>query len=326
MTKAVLTQVAHNLEAGDIVSILSWDTNVDVPLELEEVSGPDDPELMSVIDALGTGGSTNLEQGLERAYELAEASFSEHRLNRVILLSDGGANVGVTSEQLIAAHADDADGEGIYMVGIGASSPASYYSDNLMDAITDAGRGAYVFIDDQDEAATIFGDDERFLTVMEVAARSVQVEMIMPAGYVMQEFHGEEYSEDPQEVEPQHLAPGDTMLFHQVLTDCTPEAHDGTEAFQFTVTWVDPVTRNPQVDTVTLTVDEMLAEADTQLLKANVIVDYAMALTDVWDLPAAEREPFLTELRDTADDVYMNTGDADLAEVATYLGMYIDNL
>ena len=150
--------------------------------------------------------------------------------------------------------------------------------------------------------------------------------MIMPAGYVMQEFHGEEYSEDPQEVEPQHLAPGDAMLFHQVLTDCTPEAHDGTEAFQFTVTWVDPVTRNPQVDTVTLTVDEMLAEADTQLLKANVSVVFAMALTDVWDLPAAEREPFLTELRDTADDVYMNTGDADLAEVATYLGMYIDNL
>jgi Ca-activated chloride channel homolog len=326
MTKAVLNQIAHNLEDGDIVSLLSWDTNVTVLLETEEVSGPDDPDFIDAINSLGTGGSTDLHQGLVRAYELAEAAFAEDRLNRVILISDGGANTGVTDTQLIASHADDADGEGIYMVGIGAASPASYYSDGLMDGITDSGRGAYVFIDDADEAEVIFGDDERFLSVMEVAARSVQVEMIMPAGFVMDEFHGEEYSENPQEVEPQHLAPNDAMLFHQILADCAPEEHDGSEVFQFTVTWVDPVTRDPRVDTVSLTVTEMLAQADSQLLKADVLVDYAMALTGVWDLPVGEREAYLLAVQQAADDAYVATGDADLAEVSQYLAMYIDDL
>ena len=326
ITKEVLLQIAHNLAEGDIVSLLSWDTNVTVLLELEEVDGPDDTDLLDAIDGLDTGGSTDLHDGLVRAYELAESAYSAERLNRVILISDGGANTGQTDEDLIALHADDGDGEGIYMVGIGADDSASSYDDDLMDTITDAGRGAYVYIDDEDEAAVIFGDDERFVSVMEVAARAVGVEMVMPAGYVMQEFHGEEYSEDPTEVEPQHLAPGDAMLFHQILTDCTPEAHDGSEEFQFTVTWQDPVTRDPRVDTATLSVDEMIAAADTQLLKADVVVAYAMGLTGVWDLPAVEREAFLNQIQLEAEAAYALTGDADLAEVAQYVALYADNL
>jgi len=326
VTKEVMRQIAHNLEDGDIVSLLSWDTNVTVLLEAEEVDGPDDPDLLDAIDDLDTGGSTDLHQGLVRAYELAESAYSPDRLNRVILISDGGANTGQTDEDLIALHSDDADGEGIYMVGIGADDSAYSYDDDLMDTVTDAGRGAYVYIDDEDEAAVIFGDDERFVSVMEIAARAVGVEMVMPAGYVMQEFHGEEYSEDPTEVEPQHLSPGDAMLFHQILTDCTPEAHDGSEEFEFTVTWEDPVTRQPQVDTVTMSVDQMIATADTQLLKADVVVAYAQGLTAVWDLPAAEQEPFLRAIEQDAQDAYAVTGDADLLEVAQYVGMYADDL
>jgi len=326
VTKETLRQIAHNLQEGDIVSLLSWDTNVTVLLELEEVDGPDDPDLMSAIESLSAGGSTDLHTGLVRAYELAESAFSPDRLNRVILISDGGANTGQTDEDLIALHSDDADGEGIYMVGIGADDTASSYDDDLMDTITDAGRGAYVYIDDEDEAAVIFGDDDRFVTVMEVAARAVGVEMVMPAGYVMEEFHGEAYSEDPTEVEPQHLAPGDAMLFHQVLTDCTPEAHDGSEEFQFTVTWQDPVTRDPREDTVTLSVAQMLAAADTQLLKADIVVAYAQALTDVWDLPVADRAAYLHELQLDAEAAYTLTGDDDLFEVAEYLALYAAHL
>ena len=128
------------------------------------------------------------------------------------------------------------------------------------------------------------------------------------------------------EEEPQHLAPNDAMLFHQILVDCTPEAHDGNEEFQFTITWEDPITRDIQVDTVTMTVSDMLAAADTQLLKSDVVVAYALGLTAVWDLPAAEQEPYLEEIRLAAEAAYSLTGDADLAEVAQYLAMYTTNL
>ena len=321
-TEAVLVQIAHNLQAGDVVSLLSWDTAVTVLLEGEVVDGPDDPDLLNAIHQLGTGGSTDLHGGLVRAYQLAEAAYDPERLNRVVLISDGGANVGVVDEALIASHADDAEAEGIYMVGIGIDDYAYDYSDDLMDAVTDAGKGAYVYLDGEDEAAALFGDDERFLTVMEIAARGVQVEMIMPAGYVMEEFHGEEYSEDPQDVEPQHLAPGDAMLFHQILADCTPSDHDGSEDFAFTVTWTDPVTREARTDTVTMSIAEMIDAAGPQLRKSDVVVAYAQALVDVWDRAPMERGPYLGDVVQDAETAYLETGDADLREIADLLGAY----
>jgi len=321
-TQAVLVQIAHNLQPGDVVSLLSWDTAVTVLLEQEVVDGPDDPDLLAAIQHLGTGGSTNLHGGLVRAYQLAEATYQPDRLNRVILISDGGANVGVVDEDLIASHADDADAEGIYMVGIGIDDYAGDYSDLLMDTVTDAGKGAYVYVDDEDEAAALFGDDERFVSVMEIAARGVQVEMVMPAGFVMEEFHGEEYSEDPHEVEPQHLSPGDAMLFHQVLADCTPGDHDGSEAFEFTVTWTDPVTREARVDTLTLSTAEMIDAAGPQLRKSDVVVAYAQALVDVWGLQPMDRGPYLGDVLQNAETAYLETADADLREIADLLGEY----
>ncbi len=326
MVKASMTQMAHNLREGDIVSILSWDHNATVILEAEEVSGPDDPQVLNAITSLSPGGSTNLEQGLELAYQLAENAFDEERLNRVILLSDGGANTGVTSETLIADHAEDGEGEGIYMVAVGMDDHANSYDDRLMDAVSDLGKGAYVYIDTEDEAAVMFGDDERFLTVMEIAARDVQLEMIMPAGYVMEEFHGEEYSEDPSEVEPQHLAPGDSMLFHQILTDCTPKAHDGSEVFELSVRWIDPITRQPMTDSVTLTATDILAAAGPQLTKADVVVDYALGLAEVWDQPTAGQAAYLDEIIAAAQAGYFDNGDADLQEIADLLTTYRNNL
>ena len=40
----------------------------------------------------------------------------------------------------------------------------------------------------------------------------------------MHKFYGEEYSENPEEVEPQHLAPNDSMIYHQVIASCDPDA------------------------------------------------------------------------------------------------------
>jgi Ca-activated chloride channel homolog len=321
-TKDVLVQIAHNLQPGDVVSLLAWDSSVTVPLQGEVVEGPDDPDLLAAIHDLNSGGSTDLHGGLVRAYQLAEAAYEPDRLNRVILISDGGANVGVVDEDLIASHSDDAEAEGIYMVGIGIDDDAYDYSDSLMDTVTDAGKGAYVYIDDEDEAAAMFGDDERFLSVMEVAARAVQVEMIMPAGYVMEEFHGEEYSEDPDEVEPQHLAPGDAMLFHQILADCTQSDHDGSETFAFTVTWTDPATREARTDTVTMTMAEMIDAAGPQLRKSDVVVAYAEALVDVWDLEPMQRGAYIGDVLQDAETAYLETGDADLREIADLLGEY----
>ncbi len=322
-----MRQIAGNLEAGDRVAIVSWDSSANVVLPPLEVVGPDDPTLLAAIEQLTTSGSTNLNQGLVAAYDVATQMYAPDRLNRVILISDGGANTGQTDEDLIAQHAEDNEEDGIYLVGLGTSTTGLGYDDHLMDTVTDLGKGAYVYLDSEAEAAAMLGDDRRFTSIMEIAAMDVQLEMVMPAGYVMDEFHGEEYSGNPSEVEPQHLAPGDAQLFHQVLVDCAPAEHDGSETFEFTATWIDPVTRQQRVDSVTLSVDEMTAAASSQLTKATAVVTYAEALTAVWDLDTLdERRDYIDAVRATVDDAYYATGDADLAEILDLLATYRGNL
>ncbi len=320
--QATLCQIAGNLRMGDQVSMVTWDDTTSVPLENEIVDGPFDEDLMAVIDDLESGGSTNLHAGLVRAYDLADQAYEPDRLNRVLLMSDGGANTGPTDVDLISSYADDGESEGIYMAGVGTSSTASYYVEYLMNEVTDAGKGAYVYIDTPDEAAHIFGDDERFLTVMEVAARDVRLSVTLPPGYSLDVFHGEEVSPDPQQVEPQHLSPDDAMLYHFLIADCDPASHDGSEVFELSVEWIDPVTGATEVDSVERTLDEMIAAAGVQIVKADAVVAYASALVTAPTLPTAERVPYLDEVIATIQQAQAATGDSDLLDIADLLEEY----
>ena len=222
-------------------------------------------------------GGTDLHSGLVAGYNLAEQHYGANRINRVILVSDGGANVGVTSEDLIAEHAEDADAEGIYLVGVGTGPPENY-SDSLMDTVTDEGRGAYVYLDSAEEADAVFGP--RFGEVLEIAARGVQIELTAPWYFQMQRFYGEEFSTNAEEVRPQHLAPGDAMILNQVLRACDAAVVNDADTIQVKATWEEPLTRQPREVTVSLTVGELLNGAHDQLDKGRAIVAYAEALRD----------------------------------------------
>ena len=167
-----------------------------------DVTGPCDATLVRRCAEIEVGGTTDLNAGLETAYRLARQNFRPDRINRVILMSDGGANTGVTDIELIAQNADDAEGESIYLMGVGVSD-IEHYRDDLMNAVTDAGRGSYIFIDSTEEALRMFG--ERFLSNVELAARDVRVELTLPPTFEMLRFHGEQHSGTPRDVEPQHL-------------------------------------------------------------------------------------------------------------------------
>ncbi|MEM9877483.1 MAG: VWA domain-containing protein [Myxococcota bacterium] len=273
--RAVVRAIAMNLSAGDIVNAVTWSDSQATLLDGHVVSGPNDPAVIAVADGLVANGGTDLDAGLRRGYEMAEAYYGASRLNRVVLISDGGANTGVVAPELIGGPADDADAEGIYLVGVGTSPPQTY-ADDLMDEVTDLGRGAHVFVSSDEEAIGMFGD--RFDEVFEVAARGVRVELTLPWYFQMYRFYGEEYSTVAEEIEPQHLAPNDAMVFNQVLRACDPEVVNLTDTITVRTTWTEPLTYQPRETSVTLTVDTMLASASPQLEKGKAIVAFAEAL------------------------------------------------
>ena len=276
LLKDVVLATTSQLRAGDVISLVQWNTDQSVLLDGYVVEGPNDPGLIDIIESIEADGSTDLNAGLVAAYDLANQHYIADGINRVFMVSDGGANAGVTDIQLIAAQANESNGKGIYLIGVGVSE-ASFYNDELMDQVTDAGKGAYLYVDSPSEADRMFGESERFLANTTVAARDVRMQLTMPWYFGIKEFHGEEYSANPEEVEPQHLANNDAMSFHQIIQSCDPGAPQTNDVIKARVDYLDPFTGEARFDELEVALGDLVEADATQLYKGDVVVGYAKA-------------------------------------------------
>jgi Ca-activated chloride channel family protein len=323
LLKESMRALAGNLRDGDVISMVTWNHTQSVLLDGLRVTGPDQPALVAAIEGLQAGGSTDLHSGLVTAYQLADAHRITDGINRVVLISDGGANTGITDIELIASEAEDEDGEGTYLVGVGVGS-AGYYHDALMDEVTDAGKGAYLFIDEPAEAERMFG--RRFLANVAVAARDVRMELTMPWYFGMKSFHGEEYSPVAEEVEPQHLAPNDAMSFHQIVDACDPSLVLVCEEIKARVDYKHPITREPMSDEVSMLLGDLVRADATQLRKADAIVSYAKSLIVIGSLVKEGRGPdavnVAANMRRWLRDAAVDIDDVEIAEIADLMSEY----
>jgi Ca-activated chloride channel family protein len=200
------------------------------------------------------------------------------------------------------------------MVGVGVGDPGSY-SDALMDQVTDAGKGASVFIANDDEVGKIFGTD--FVNTMAVAARNVRVSVDLPAGFEISEFSGEEYSTDPAEVEPQHIAPNDAMVFLQSIRTCAPEELDQDSEITFNLQFQHPTTHEEQERSQTYTINQLL-DADRALLrKGQAVFEFAEGVKVFKRTKDHDDLVDAFEAIDVAEE--LNSDDPDLAEIRMIL-------
>jgi Ca-activated chloride channel family protein len=312
--KAALRAMAGALHEGDRVNIVTWD-DAQPALEGLEIQGPDDTQLIASIDDLQAGGGSDLEAGLALGYQLATQWHRRDGLNRVVLVSDGGASTSDIDRESIAYYAEDADDRGIYLVGVGVG-PADGYDDELMDFVTEAGRGAYVYLDGVAEAEDVFGAG--FDEVMEIAARDVQLELGLPDVFEIREFFGEGFSEDATQIEPQHLAPGDAMSFYQTLSStCDADGFPSEAIIALRVTWIDPLTGDAREHELEKTVGELLGDfSHAALDKAAAVTAYAHALATVDQkrLHAAHQAATVA--------LKTNPEDADLLEITELVALH----
>lgn len=313
--RAALLAVGKQLQAGDVVNVVTWSNENAVLLEGYVATGTeaDDGKLAEVVNKLTPGGGSDLHAGLLTGYDLAFAHQDPEKLNRLVLVSDGGANLGQVDNDVIASAAEDADEKGIYLVGIGVG-PADGYSDALMDLVTDAGRGAYVYLDGVEEAESVFTD--RFDEVMNVAARNVEIQVDLPEYMEIDDFYGEKYSVDSDEVKPQTLAPGDSMVLNQTLYVGAGASACGLDTIAVTVTWEDPVTHDVRtIGPVTKTLSDLLVPASEQAIKAGAVIAYAEALKS-GDKAALQTAGMRARI------AARQTGEMDLAAIADLIDLH----
>jgi Ca-activated chloride channel homolog len=314
-----LHAIASSLRSGDIVSMTTWNTTSQIPLSGHVVGGPSDPALLAAIDALTAGGGTDLQGGLVSGYGLAKQNYSEDCMNRVVVISDGMANIGITDEQMIAKESDVENKEGIYLVGVGVGAGVN---DTLLNVVTDAGNGAYIYIDSAEEAQIMFG--QRFDEAMDIAARDVQISMTIPWYLSIAKFEGEQFSKDPSKVKPQNLAPGDAMVVNQTLKPCDPSVVVDADPMSFKLTWLEPLTYQKKTAEVQSTVGELLSGEAAQLRRGRAIVGYADALKTA-QLGCSARAAAVAEalaLVNEADPAHSDSGLNEIAELlVTFEGL-----
>ncbi len=149
--KQSLEVLLTSLQPDDVIAIVGYDDRAYLLRNAQPLGNGG--WVRNVVRSLSSGGSTNLHAGLMLGFEEVWSSFDIRRNNRVILLTDGIANVGVTNPDRIAADALIYNRKGIYLSTIGLGMDMN---DELLNTLADQGRGAYHFIDSVQEMDKVF--------------------------------------------------------------------------------------------------------------------------------------------------------------------------
>lgn len=152
LVKRALRILVAELQEGDRVGIVVYGSEARVVLEPS--AAEDRGRILAAIDELRPSGSTNAEAGLRLAYEMARRQASRGAIDRLILCSDGVANVGATgAESILAAVRREAD-EGITLTTVGFGM--GNYNDELMEQLANQGDGTYHYVDRLEDAERVF--------------------------------------------------------------------------------------------------------------------------------------------------------------------------
>jgi len=130
-------------------------------------------EILATIESLGAGGSTYAEEGIRIGYEMAEKAYKKGYINRVILCSDGVANVGQTGADDILEVIKKKAEKGVTLSSLGFGM--GNYNDVLLERLGDKGNGYYAYIDTIAEAKRLF--EENLTGTLQVVARDVKVQV-----------------------------------------------------------------------------------------------------------------------------------------------------
>ena len=155
LAKKAIKLMLEEMEPTDTIAIVVYAGAAGEILEPTPVS--DKRKIVAALEELQAGGSTAGGEGLRLAYSLAEQGLKEGAVNRVMLLTDGDFNVGISDPEQLEDFVSRKRETGIYLsvLGFGRGN----YNDAMMQKIAQTGNGTAAYVDTLSEARKILADD-----------------------------------------------------------------------------------------------------------------------------------------------------------------------
>ncbi len=171
LVKQALTVLVNELRDTDQVAIVVYSDNTRLVLNHTPISERE--TILQAITSLEIEGATNVEEGLRLGYEVAGENFQVGAINRVVLCSDGVANVGATTPEAIRQTVRDYTAQGILLttVGFGMGS----FNDHLMEQLANDGNGNYAYVDTLEAAERFFVDE--LTGTLQVIAKDAKIQV-----------------------------------------------------------------------------------------------------------------------------------------------------
>lgn len=181
--KVGLHALIDGLRVEDRLAVVEFDDQAEIVAPFGQTL--DRPSLHAIVERMQPGGATNIFDGLRLGFVLLGDAPPSERQNRVILLSDGLATAGDTSQTSIMQMARGfvQRGIGLTTIGVGAD-----FDVNLMRGLAEQGAGNFYFLEDAAAATEVFTDELDYF--MQPIALDVQLEAAASPGYRFGEVVG----------------------------------------------------------------------------------------------------------------------------------------
>ncbi|MDE2859972.1 MAG: von Willebrand factor type A domain-containing protein [Chloroflexota bacterium] len=314
LVKRSLRLLVDELRPADEVGIVVYGSNARVVLQ--PTDGGEKRVIMQAIDSLYASGSTYVEDGLRKAYEMAAEQVQAGRITRVLLLSDGVGNVGRTGADAILREIQPHVDKGVSLTTVGFGM--GNFNDVLMERLANDGDGSYHYVDTLAEARRVFVDD--LVGTLQDIARDAKIQLEFNPevvrsyrllGYENRDVADEDFRND--EVDAGEVGAG-----HSVTALYEMKLHDGVEGNLGTVyvRYEDPdtgVVSEVSRELLRSALHPDFQDATTTYQLSAVVAEYAELLRgSYW-----AREGSLSEVSSEAKRLRdMLSDDADVTEFA----------
>jgi len=173
--KQAAIQAVRRLNADDIVSVVVYDSTVEVLVPSTKLTDKD--AVCRKISQVQPGGRTALFAGVSKAAAELRKFIDRDHVNRIVLLSDGMANIGPSAPSELGSLGASLKKENISVTAMGLGLD---YNEDLMVNLASNSGGNHVFIEDETQIAALF--NKEFNTVLSVVAQEVSITIEVAKG------------------------------------------------------------------------------------------------------------------------------------------------
>ena len=224
MAKAGLRMLVDRLRPEDRVAIVTYASGTRVLLA--STPGTEKGRIRAAIDGLVSGGGTAGGAGIQLAYEEAKTGFDRKANNRVILVTDGDFNVGISTPKALEEFIAEKRESGIFLTVLGVGT--GNYQDANMKKLSTAGNGNYAYLDSVLEAKKVMMNE--FGGTLFTVAKDVKLQLeFNPAevkgyrllGYESRKLAAKDFNDDKKDAG--EIGSGHTMT---ALYEIVPAGSD----------------------------------------------------------------------------------------------------